>query len=123
MENFEGLPPSAKPTQTPERAPEMENRFRVGEMESILQRVDTLGGVFNPDEEVKNLWSVPKEQRREAVSTFKDKLARQREAWALCRTSIEERIESDPDLPREEMIEFWSKTESYWNELVEYLNG
>ena len=30
---------------------------------------------------------------------------------------------TDSQIPREEMIEFWSKTESYWNELVEYLNG
>lgn len=62
-------------------------------------------GAFNPDEEVQKLWSIPIEQRRKAVSAFKGKLARQREAWALCRTSIEEQIKSDPDLPREEMVE------------------
>ena len=121
MKNFEGLPPSAKPTQTPERAPEMENRFRVGEMESILKRVEPIEGVFNPDEEVKNLWSVPKEQRREAVSTFKDKLARQREAWALCRTSIEERIESNPGLPREEMVEIVREFASHYGFAESYI--
>jgi hypothetical protein len=60
--------------------------------------------VFSPDEEIQKLWSVPKEQRKEAVSIFKDKLMRQREAWALCRTSIEDRIESNPDIPRIEMV-------------------
>lgn len=61
-------------------------------------------GTFNPDKEVRKLLSIPREQRREAVFVFKDKLARQREAWALCRTTIEERIEANPDIPREEMI-------------------
>lgn len=105
MEKFEGFPPSTTPSQISEKASEMEEQSRFGEMESILQRVQPIEGVFNPDEEIKKLWSVPKEQRREAVSAFKDKLARQREAWALCRTRIEERIESNPDLPREEMVE------------------
>lgn len=95
MENFEGLPHSAKPTQTLERAPEMK---------LILQRVRPIEGVFNPAEEAEKLWLVPKEQRGEAVSAFEEKLARQREAWALCRTSIEKRIESNPDLPREKMV-------------------
>lgn len=114
MENFEDLPPSAKPTQTPERTPEIEKKSQVAGMDSILQRVRPIEGVFNPDEEVKKLWSVPKEQRREAVSAFKDKLARQREAWALCRTRIGERIESNPDLPKEEMVEMVREFASHY---------
>lgn len=105
MENFEGPPPSTKPIQTQEGAFKIEKKSQVTGMDLILQRVQPIEGVFNPDEEVKKLWSVPKEQRREAVSVLKDKLARQREAWALCRTSIEKRIESNPNLPREKMVE------------------
>jgi len=30
---------------------------------------------------------------------------------------------TDSQIPREEMIEFWSKTESYWKGLAEHLNG
>lgn len=74
------------------------------DMTLTLGKIPPIKGVFSPNEEVQKLWSVTKSERREAVSTFKDKLARQREAWALCRTSIEDRIESDPDLPREEMV-------------------
>jgi len=76
----------------------------VVDMEPILEKVPPIEGVFSPDEEVQKLWSLPKAERREAVSSFKDKLARQREAWALCRTNIEERIEANPDLPRDEMV-------------------
>jgi hypothetical protein len=74
------------------------------EMDTILQRVPKIEGTFDPDEGVKKLLSTPREQRKEAVAEFKDKLARQREAWALCRTTIEERIEANPDISREEMI-------------------
>lgn len=94
MENFEGIRPVTNLTQTPQ----------VVEMDSILQRVRPIEGTFNPNEEVQKLLSVPKEQRREAVSVFRDKLTRQRKAWALCRTTIEERIEANPDIPREEMV-------------------
>jgi len=73
-------------------------------MAPILGKVPRIEGVFSPDEEVRKLWLVPKDQKREVVASFKDKLARQREAWALCRTSVEQRIDSNPDLPREEMV-------------------
>lgn len=87
-----------------ETPPEAETNKPVIDMGPILEKVAPIEGIFSPDEEVQKLWSVPREQRREAVSVFKDKLARQREAWALCRTNIEERIEANPDLPREEMV-------------------
>jgi len=88
-------------TPTPSEA---ETQKPVINMAHILEKVAPIEGTFAPDEEVQKLWSVPREQRREAVSVFKDKLTRQREAWALCRTNIEERIEANPDLPREEMV-------------------
>ena len=29
---------------------------------------------------------------------------------------------TDSQIPREEMVNFWSKTETYWNDLTEYLS-
>lgn len=84
--------------------PEVETQKPIIDMAPILERVRPIDGVFSPSEEIQKLWDVPEEQRREAVASFKDKLARQREAWALCRTSIEGQIDSNPDLPREEMV-------------------
>lgn len=84
--------------------PEAEINKPAIDMKPILEKVAPIEGTFSPDEEVQKLWSVPRDQRREAISVFKDKLTRQREAWALCRTNIEERIEANPDLPREEMV-------------------
>lgn len=89
---------------TPEGSSEIKRTPQSVEMDSILQNLPLIEEIFNPNEEVQKLFSVPKEQRREAVSIFKDKLMRQREAWALCRTTIEERFEANPDIPREEMI-------------------
>jgi len=84
-------------------SPEAETQKPVMDMEPFLHRVPPIEDVFDPKEEVKNLWSVPRDQRRDAIDTFKDKLTRQREAWALCRTSIEDRIEANPKISREEM--------------------
>jgi len=84
--------------------PEVEINKPIIDMKPILEKVAPIEGTFAPNEEVQKLWSVPREQRREVVSVFKDKLTRQREAWALCRTNIEERIEANPDLPRDEMV-------------------
>lgn len=94
--------------------PEVEAQKPVIDMAPILERVPPIEGVFSPSEEVQKLWTVPREQRREAVSVFKDKLARQREAWALCRTNIEERIEANPDLPREEMVRIIREFSSHY---------
>lgn len=108
MGNFETIPPKNKEPVEIEQLPENDTITEVHQildMKPFLQRVPPIEGIFSPDKEMQKLWLVPKEERRKAVLIFKDKLARQREAWALCRTSIEERIEANPDLPMMEMIE------------------
>ena len=89
-------------------------KHRALDMKPFLEKVLPIEEVFSPGEEVEKLWSVPREQRREAVKTFKNKLARQREAWALCRTSIEERIEDNFDFPRERMVGIIEKFASHY---------
>lgn len=79
------------------------------DMDRILQRIPNIEGVFNPDEEIKKLPSIPKEQRKKAFAEFKNKLARQREAWGLCRTSIEEKIEINPDISKTEILDILSQ--------------
>ncbi len=84
--------------------PEITSGAPVMDMAPILKRIPPIKGVFSPDKEAKRLWSVPKARRKEAVESFKDKFFRQQEAWMLCRTSIEERINANPDLPKKEMV-------------------
>jgi len=105
MENFEGNLQIDKPVQKPEQISDADKETsQTIAMDFILQRVPPIEGRFNPSEEVRKLWLVPKEKRREAVSAFKDKLYRQREAWALCRTTIEEKIEANPDISKQELV-------------------
>ncbi|MCD4811591.1 hypothetical protein K8R14_03240 [bacterium] len=76
------------------------------EMESILTRIEPINGVFNPEEEMEKLRFMMSriEDRKEVIGLFKSKLSRQREAWAVCRNTIEEQIMFKPDLSREEMV-------------------
>ncbi|MBI4096774.1 MAG: hypothetical protein HY425_03610 [Candidatus Levybacteria bacterium] len=105
MENFENISPVSKPAQEPKQLSKVaEKTPQAMAMDSILQRVPPIEGLFNPDEEVQRLWLVPKEQRKDALIVFKDTLSRQREAWALCRTTIEEKIEANPDIPKQELV-------------------
>lgn len=60
-------------------------------------------GVFSPETELARIKSLPKEQKREALTAFKEKLARQREAFAACRVFIERSIEFNHDVPREKL--------------------
>lgn len=83
---------------------EVETQKPVIDIDSIKVRVPPIEGVFYTSKEVQQLRTVPRKQRKEAITSFKDKLARQREAWALCRISVEELINSNPDLPREEIV-------------------
>lgn len=84
------------------------------DMDLVLNSIPPIKKEFSPDEEVQKLWSVPKKERKNAIKSFKEKLAHQREAWAVCRNNIERQIESDPDLPREEMISTINKFASHY---------
>ena len=47
-------------------------------------------GVFSPEDELVKIKSLPREQKRETLATFKENLARQREALAACRVFVKE---------------------------------
>ena len=66
-------------------------------------------GIFSPEEELARIKKLPKEQKREALAVFKDKLARQRDGLATCRVFIERSIEFNPDTPREKLMELVDK--------------
>lgn len=68
-----------------------------------LKDVPPIEGVFSPEDELAKIKNLPKEQRREALSTFKKNLARQRKALAACRVFIERTIEFNHDIPREKL--------------------
>lgn len=64
----------------------------------------SIGDVFSPEEELAEIKKLPRTQKQEALTAFKEKLARQREAWASCRVFIERTIAFNPDTPREELF-------------------
>jgi hypothetical protein len=58
---------------------------------------------FDPEEEVKKLRSIPKEQRREATERFKEEFARQRIGTLRLYREIGDVLEKDPDASRDEL--------------------
>jgi len=70
----------------------------------VLERIPPIEGIFDANKEVGGLLVLPKAERGGAVAEFKSKLARQREAWAVCRTSIEDQIEFYPETPKEGLM-------------------
>lgn len=62
-------------------------------------------GCFSPEEELKKIRQLPKDKKGKALESFKDKLVRQREAWAQCRVFIERYIEFDHDVPQEKLLQ------------------
>jgi len=69
-----------------------------------LKDTPPIKGIFSPEKELTKIRSLPREQKREALTTFKKLLARQREAWAACRVFIERSIEFNHNIPREKLI-------------------
>lgn len=61
-------------------------------------------GVFSAEKELARIKSLPKEQKREALTSFKENLAKQQEALANCRVFIERYIEFNNDVPREKLV-------------------
>ena len=70
-----------------------------------LKDVPPIEGVFSPEDELAKVKNLPREQKREALATFKENLARQREALAVCRVFIEITIEFNHDTPIEKLLE------------------
>lgn len=70
-----------------------------------LEENPPIGETFSPEEELIKLRSLPKEEKRKALDVFKQRLATQRKAWGQCRRFIERRIEFNPDVPRNKLID------------------
>jgi hypothetical protein len=62
--------------------------------------------VFFPEEELMKIKVLPREQKREALAVFKEKLARQREALGMLRIFIERSIEFNHDVPKTKLMEW-----------------
>lgn len=65
----------------------------------FLQDNPPIEGGFSGD--IQEILNTPKQQRAEALPTFKEKLLRQRKAMAKCRSYIERSIEADNDAPKQ----------------------
>lgn len=74
-----------------------------------LRDTPPIKGIFSPEDELAKIKSLPREQKREAIATFKENLARQREALAACRVFIERSIEFNHDVSREELASLIEK--------------
>ncbi len=74
------------------------------DFEEQLRDTPPIEGVFSPEDELAKIKSLPNEQKREALTIFKENLARQREALSACRVFIERSIEFNHDAPREKLI-------------------
>lgn len=74
------------------------------ELQLQLKDNPPIKGVFSPEDDLAKIRGLPKEQKREALATFKENLAKQRKALADCRVFIERMIEFDRDAPREKLI-------------------
>jgi len=74
-----------------------------------LKDTPPLNGLFSPHEELQKIKTLPKEQRHEALTTFKENLARQREGLAAMRVFIERSIKFNNDVPSEKLMELIKK--------------
>lgn len=70
-----------------------------------LKNNPPIAGVFSPEDELAKIKKLPREQKREALASFKENLARQREVLAACRVFIERSIKFNHDIPRKKLIE------------------
>lgn len=66
-------------------------------------------GLFSPEEELEKIKSLPREERKETLISFKEKLVKQRKAWAACRIFVERSIEFNPDVSKEKLMELIDK--------------
>jgi|TARA_B100001971_G_C18180872_1_gene532704 hypothetical protein len=79
------------------------------EFEQFKKDTPSISDIFDPEAELQNLRTLPRERKREALTDFKSKLARQREAWATCRTFLRRKIEVNHDVERQDLMDWIDK--------------
>jgi hypothetical protein len=76
------------------------------EFEQAKKDTPSIPEVFDPEAELGKLKTLPREQKREALTDFKSKLACQREAWATCRTFLRRKIEANHDVEKQDLMDW-----------------
>ena len=79
------------------------------EFEQAKKDTLPISDIFDPEAELLNLRTLSREQKREALAEFKNKLARQREAWATCRTFLKRKIEVNHDIDKKDLTDWIGK--------------
>jgi len=74
------------------------NELIDAEMMLSMEDNPPLSGVFYPENELELIKGLPAAEKGPALASFKDKLGRQRLAYAYCRALIERTIEQNPDV-------------------------
>jgi hypothetical protein len=64
---------------------------------------------FSPEEELKKIRKLPKEEKEKELAVFKELLAKQQMAWANCKSTIEAILLTFPDFPKRILREIIEK--------------
>ncbi len=82
------------------------------EFEQSKEDTPPISDVFDPEFELQNLRTLPPDQKKEALTDFKNKLARQREAWATCRIFLRRKIEANHDVEKQDLMDWINRFSS-----------
>ncbi len=76
------------------------------EFNSFKKSKNPFSGEFSPEEEIREIRRLPREEKRKNLTSFKEKLNSQREAWANCRLFLERMIFCNPDTSKKDMMKW-----------------
>ena len=85
------------------------DKFLADDFQEQLQDNPPIAGLFSPEDELARIKNLPREQKREALPIFEEKLMRQRKALAACRVFIERSIAHDHDVSRGRLVDLIEK--------------
>ncbi|HNS65009.1 MAG TPA: hypothetical protein PKJ26_00770 [Candidatus Woesebacteria bacterium] len=72
-------------------------------IKKAFEKFPFIEGTFDASEEIGSLKKLSGTERKQKLWQIKTKLARQREAWAQCRITIEQEIEIDPQIRKDDL--------------------
>lgn len=81
------------------------NRLLTLDIQRYLKDNPPIIDTFSPEDELKRISKLSKEEKKEVLEVFKEKLSRQREAIATMRVFIERSIKFNHDVPRKKLME------------------
>ncbi|MGM0628843.1 MAG: hypothetical protein ACQESA_00245 [Patescibacteria group bacterium] len=114
LDNFENYKEARRKEVKKELTEEQFSELLSFEFKKFVAGNPLIEGVFSPEEEIQEVLELSNEEKKAKLGEFREKLRKQKEAWANCRIFIERYIEFNNDVPKNYLLNLVEQFGEYY---------